>query len=500
MSMLKSVALLSLAVSSAYGHAFINAVQGANGVSGLGLGVTFNGEVARGGTTEQPFQLDTPVMKNQKDDPCGATLIAGSVKIPEAIAAVSKVMGGLPTIPANGEITMGIFQVNADGGGPFTAEINTDATGKTWEAIQVLTQPPGVNGIVHNAPANSTITVQVPNNLKCTGANGACLIRFNNGGPDTGSLANGAGPFGGCVAVAQANGAASTGTGSTGTGAATGAKGTKATGAKGSSNAAAGAGAKGASNAAAGAGAKGSNNAATGAGRGANRQANAMADEHRVFSRHFYPTVKAREEAIAELEKRQKLTAQLIDELKTSTGTAIDIPIDRLAGHDDDALLGGNSTTPKGATLTTQQAVDLKKAVALAIEQALDLMASDEIDAGKNGQDSAITDKANADAALALKEGKATSINAGNAGVGFFQTEVVDSLLGGLRTASADLTAAAATATAAGGNNAAQATSTAAATGKGRGTGRGGRFGQNRQAAAAAPTGTANHKMMKRRM
>ncbi|KAI0676010.1 hypothetical protein C8Q78DRAFT_1007647 [Trametes maxima] len=416
-------------------------------------------------------------MKNQKDDPCGATLIAGSVKIPEAIAAVSQVMGGLPTIPANGKITMGIFQVNADGGGPFAAEINTDATGKTWEAIQVLTQPPGVNGIVHNAPANSTITVQVPNNLKCTGANGACLIRFNNGGPDSGSLANGAGPFGGCVAVAQA-GAASTGngaaTGAKGNGAAAGAKGSKASGAKGSNNAAAG-------------------------NRGGNRQANAMADERRVYSRHFFPTVKAREEAIAELEKRQKLTAQLIDEIKTSTGTAIDIPIDRLAGHDDDALLGGNSTTPKGATLSTQQAVDLKKAVQLAIEQALDLMASPEIDAGKTGQDSAITDKANADAALALEQGKATSINAGNAGVGFFQTEVVDSLLGGIRTASADLTAAAATATAAGGNNAAKATSTAA-TGKGRGSGRGGRFGQNRQAAAAAATGTAHHKMMKRRM
>lgn len=40
MSVLKSVAFLSLAVSSAYGHAFINFVNGANGVSGVGLGVS----------------------------------------------------------------------------------------------------------------------------------------------------------------------------------------------------------------------------------------------------------------------------------------------------------------------------------------------------------------------------------------------------------------------------------------------------------------------------
>lgn len=68
--MFKQIALLSLAVSSAYGHAFINSVQGANGVSAVGLGVTFNGEVPRNGTTEQPFQLDTPVLKDTATSMC----------------------------------------------------------------------------------------------------------------------------------------------------------------------------------------------------------------------------------------------------------------------------------------------------------------------------------------------------------------------------------------------------------------------------------------------
>lgn len=37
--MFKTVAILSLAVGSAYGHAFINAVQGANGLTATGFGV-----------------------------------------------------------------------------------------------------------------------------------------------------------------------------------------------------------------------------------------------------------------------------------------------------------------------------------------------------------------------------------------------------------------------------------------------------------------------------
>ena len=152
-------------------------------------------------------------------DPCGATLLAGSVNIATSMAKVSKAFGGVPTIPANGTLTMGVFQVNADGGGPFAAEINTDATGQTWTTINVVSQPPGVNGVlqyvaqrseregvsnilISNGPANSSITVQIPSGTTCTGAGSTCLIRLNNGG-QTSSIANGAGPFGGCVAVSR---------------------------------------------------------------------------------------------------------------------------------------------------------------------------------------------------------------------------------------------------------------------------------------------------------
>lgn len=67
------------------------------------------------------------------------------------------------------------------------------------------------------------------------------------------------------------------------------------------------------------------NNAATAVGANAGTNAgrpgrNAKGARPRVISRHFYPSVEARKlaarETIAELERRQKLTAQMIDELK----------------------------------------------------------------------------------------------------------------------------------------------------------------------------------------
>ncbi|KAH9926268.1 uncharacterized protein BXZ73DRAFT_102951 [Epithele typhae] len=431
--MFKQIALLSLAVSSAYAHGFVQDVAGANGISGVSLGVTFNGEVPRDGTTEQPFQIDTPVMKDLVGNPCGTTLLSGSLDINAEMAKISAAFGGLPSIPSNGSLSFTVHQVNADGGGPFTAELNTDATAKTFTALTVSLQPPGVNGVLHNGPANSTMVVEIPAGTKCTGGtDGAtCLIRLNNGGT-TASVANGAGPFGGCLAVTQSTAAAnSTASGKTANGKA------------------------------------GNSKAVKGASRKGGRQ---------LLGRHFYPSTHARREAIVEMverrmmdviereitpmvekrdslsreiiAKRDFLSAQLLDEISTVAGTAIDIPVDRLAGHDDASATGGNSTAAAaGALLTEQQATDLKKALRTAVEQATRLLSSPEVDAGAFGQNSDITDKANADSNAAQAAGT-TSINAGNAGVQDPNTASVLSLLGQVATASDGLTASAAAATA----------------------------------------------------
>ncbi|KAJ7818795.1 hypothetical protein B0H14DRAFT_3876901 [Mycena olivaceomarginata] len=415
-----SPAILLTSVASAYGHVVITSVIGANGVTTTGFGVTNN--TLRTGTTEQPFQLDTSVLKNLKDDPCGATLQGGSINIATALAdAVSQGGGILPSLSTNGTVSMMLHQVNADGGGPFTAMVNTDATGATWVPATVLVQAPGTNGILHGGPANVPFSAQIPPGTTCTGGTdkATCLIRINNGGTNnTLSLAQGAGPFGGCVAVTQANAAVAVSSGA--------AAGTTATGATTGKT-------------------KAGNTAAT-AGKAAAKAANgAKVKRPRFASRHFFPTLESRDEAVENFRRDR------VPLFRTATGTAIDIPIDNLAGQDDSADLGGNSTTAAGAVLTLQQAVNLKKAVQDAIATALTILSSGGTVVAQNAQNINDTNAANAAADAAFQDGSLTSINLGNAGVGFFETAVVDSLLGPLATitqveaAAATVTGAAAT-------------------------------------------------------
>ncbi|KAF8148111.1 hypothetical protein K438DRAFT_2087424 [Mycena galopus ATCC 62051] len=397
-----SPAILLTSVASAYGHVVITSVIGANGVTTTGFGVTNN--TLRTGTTEQPFQLDTSVY------PCGATLQGGSINIATALAdAVSQGGGILPSLSPNGTVNMMLHQVNADGGGPFTAMVNTDATGATWVPATVLLQAPGTNGILHGGPANVPFSAQIPPGTTCTGGTdkATCLIRINNGGTNnTLSLAQGAGPFGGCVAVTQGSSFPRL---------------FRASANRSTANAAVAV----SSGAAAGTTATGTTTGRTKTGKAAAN--GAKVKRPRFASRHFFPTLESRDEAVENFRRarvladitylaaRGELTADLIDEIKTATGTAIDIPIDNLAGQDDSADLGGNSTTAAGAVLTLQQAVNLKKAVQ-------DAIATND------------TNAANAAADAAFQDGSLTSINLGNAGVGFFETAVVDSLLGPLAT------------------------------------------------------------------
>lgn len=75
-----SLALLAAIVPSVYGHGVIIDITGANGVSTAGFGVresekfslncvlhsnySIVADTPRNGTNEQPFQIDTPVLKD----------------------------------------------------------------------------------------------------------------------------------------------------------------------------------------------------------------------------------------------------------------------------------------------------------------------------------------------------------------------------------------------------------------------------------------------------
>ncbi|KAJ3745283.1 hypothetical protein DFH05DRAFT_1000236 [Lentinula detonsa] len=411
--MIKSLFVLASILRFAYGHAVITAVTGDNGVTTSGFGVTTDGSVPRNGTTEQPFQLDTPVLKNLVDDPCGATLLGGSIGMTSSLAtALTQGGGNLPSLAADNTISFTLHQVNADGGGPFSAMVNTDATGQNWTSALITQQPPGANGLLSGGPVDSQVTAALPTGTTCTGtsADGSvsniCLIRISNGGTggeaaSLASFSNGAGPFGGCFAVTTSSTTTSAATTASAAAAATTAATTTKTTKKNKNN----------------------NRSLELIGRLAPGLVRRQSELDELVAQH-----RALEEDIKlkvrELAERQLLTVAMMDEIATAVGTADDIPVDAFAGQIDD------------------DAVNLKAALRTQVEGVLAAFAANQnaslATAGSsfNFTGNLTTEtvaQANSDANAAQAAGT-TSINAGNAGVGEVQTAVENSLLGQVST------------------------------------------------------------------
>lgn len=148
--------------------------------AGAGAGATAAGQKSAKGTTEQ-----------------GVSKAAGS-------GAAS----GLPTCSDSGEITMTFHQVNQDGAGPLTAQIDATSGGTDPAAFQdakVTQNVPGI-GIGGLSAAQTTdfpVKVQMPAGMTCSGSAGGasnvCVVRMQNSAL--------AGPFGGSAAFTMSAGA-----------------------------------------------------------------------------------------------------------------------------------------------------------------------------------------------------------------------------------------------------------------------------------------------------
>ncbi|KAG8685455.1 hypothetical protein FRC09_014726 [Ceratobasidium sp. 395] len=319
-----SLGLLATQIQFARSHAVIVDVAGDNGIHGTGFGMVSS--VPRDGTDEQPFQIDTAIFKNLIADPCGSTLAGGSVNVVGSLAASEKAgKGQLPSLTDDLVASITLHQVNGDGGGPFTAMFNTDGTGLKWQNATVVTQAPGENGLLLGGPFNSLFEAQLPPRTKCNGGTNknACLIRVSNGG-----AAAGAGPFGGCFAIQMP---AST-------------RGGKPT---------------------------------TGAGGGTNKN-NGDPRGGRSRNNTFQRSndVSQLKRQITRLIRRLSISPGEANDLITASGSALNVPIDLLAGQDDASPNGGNATTAANAVLTVQQADQLKAAVKDAISKAIEMMAT----------------------------------------------------------------------------------------------------------------------------
>ncbi|KAJ4369813.1 hypothetical protein N0V83_005577 [Neocucurbitaria cava] len=130
---------------------------------------------------------------------------------PEARVAAAQGAGqssGLPTCADDGTVTMTLRQINQDGAGPFTADVDGTSGGTDEAAMQPATVTKDVPGLGVQGLSLATNTefemqVQMPAGMTCdatvAGTSNVCVMRVRNGAA--------AGPFGGSVAFTQSTAA-----------------------------------------------------------------------------------------------------------------------------------------------------------------------------------------------------------------------------------------------------------------------------------------------------
>ncbi|KAG9103533.1 hypothetical protein FRC06_010109 [Ceratobasidium sp. 370] len=115
---ISAVLLVLSAAASVSAHGVLVAVNGANGVKAQGFGVVES--TPRDGTRRNPFQTDSSIIRDKEiasgdADACGRTLAGGVNNMAAMLEAASS--AGLPSVAADGTVSMTLHQVNGDGAG-----------------------------------------------------------------------------------------------------------------------------------------------------------------------------------------------------------------------------------------------------------------------------------------------------------------------------------------------------------------------------------------------
>ncbi|KAH7068169.1 hypothetical protein BKA63DRAFT_107396 [Paraphoma chrysanthemicola] len=134
----------------------------------------------------------------------GSKTPKGSAEQGVAAAAGTGASSGLPTAADDGTVTMTFHQVNQDGAGPLTAQIDPTSGGTDPAAFQDATVSQnvpgiGIGGLSAAAVEDFPVKVQMPAGMTCSGtvggASNVCIVRMQNSAL--------AGPFGGSAAFTQ---------------------------------------------------------------------------------------------------------------------------------------------------------------------------------------------------------------------------------------------------------------------------------------------------------
>jgi len=145
---------------------------------------------------------------NAGADAKGQKTASGAMEQGVSRAAGQGASSGLPTTSDSGEISMTFHQVNQDGAGPLTAQIDATSGGKdpaAFKDAKVTQNVPGIGigGLSAAATTDFPVKVQMPAGMTCSGSAGGasnvCVVRLQNAAL--------AGPFGGSAAFTQSTAA-----------------------------------------------------------------------------------------------------------------------------------------------------------------------------------------------------------------------------------------------------------------------------------------------------
>ncbi|PKS11125.1 hypothetical protein jhhlp_002886 [Lomentospora prolificans] len=213
----------SAVLAVGHGHGVILNAQGISG-SPASMGFKVNPDIARNCTTINPCQQDATLIRDAEIEAnlvneCGRTELSGNIDIGEetenalAAGAVTQVQRGTTLEVRNNQMRLRwpdhsrpvqkqvtIHQVNADGAGPYSCDLDvtSNASRLTGQIpLNVTNNVPGVNGFSQAKAQSFVINVQMPEDFQCTGAStgNICTVRCRNNAL--------AGPFGGCFPVQQ---------------------------------------------------------------------------------------------------------------------------------------------------------------------------------------------------------------------------------------------------------------------------------------------------------
>ncbi|EFP86375.1 hypothetical protein PGT21_030363 [Puccinia graminis f. sp. tritici] len=132
-------------------------VRGANGKIGTGFGVQPDSVVPRSGGGDTGADATEFQATPNPNPVCGTV-----AKLPGKRVDISSFMSeaidaGVPSVFSNGSIPMTVFQVNRIGGGPMSCEYSSDATGNSWQPMDMTLNMLGNFGI--ESQENTKVTV-----------------------------------------------------------------------------------------------------------------------------------------------------------------------------------------------------------------------------------------------------------------------------------------------------------------------------------------------------